>query len=100
MPRRNHIPTYRLHKQSGQAVVTLPDGQGGRRDVLLGRYGSPERRAEYTRVLAEWEAAGRYLRSRAGAAGPSVNEVILGYWPFAETKAGRATARNGPRPHS
>ncbi len=34
MPRRNTIPTYRLHKQSGQAVVTLPDGIGHRRDVL------------------------------------------------------------------
>jgi hypothetical protein len=28
-----HTPTYRKHKQSGQAIVTLPDGFGGRRDV-------------------------------------------------------------------
>jgi hypothetical protein len=59
MPRRNHIPSYRHHKQSGQAVVTLPDGLGGRRDVLLGKYDTPESRAEYARVLAEWEASGR-----------------------------------------
>jgi hypothetical protein len=42
-----------LHRQSGQAVVTLPDGLGGRRDVLLGNHGTPESRAEYLRVLAE-----------------------------------------------
>ena len=36
MSRRFSVPSYRLHKQSGQAVVTLPDGLGGRRDVLLG----------------------------------------------------------------
>jgi hypothetical protein len=55
--RTRRIPSYRLHKQSGQAIVTLTDGLGRRRDVLLGRYGTPESRAEYVRVLAEWEAA-------------------------------------------
>jgi hypothetical protein len=55
MPRRHSVPSYRLHKQSGQAIVTLTDGLGGRRDVLLGKYGTPESRAEYARVLAEWE---------------------------------------------
>jgi hypothetical protein len=55
------IPSYRLHKQSGQAVVTLPDGMGSRRDVLLGKHDSTESRAEYARVLAEWEANGRRL---------------------------------------
>ena len=46
MSRRIHIPAYRLYKQSGQAVVTLPDGLGRRRDVLLGQYGTPESRKE------------------------------------------------------
>ncbi len=54
MPRRNHVPAYRLHKQSGQAVVTLPDGLGGRKDFLFGPFNSPESRAEYARLLAEW----------------------------------------------
>jgi hypothetical protein len=53
--------SYRLHKQSGDAIVTLPDGFGGRRDFLLGPYGSTESRAEYARTIAEWEAAGRRL---------------------------------------
>ena len=59
MSSKPRIPSYRRHKQSGQAVVTLPDGFGRRRDVLLGKYGSPESRQEYLRVLAQWEANGR-----------------------------------------
>jgi integrase len=79
MPRRNNVPSYRLHKQSGQAIVTLPDGLGGRRDVLLGRYGSAESRAEYARVLAEWGAGARPLHGGDGAPGMAVNEVMLAY---------------------
>ena len=41
------VPTYRHHKQSGQAVVTLRDPQGKRRDYLLGKHDTPESRAEY-----------------------------------------------------
>ncbi len=40
MSRRNPIPKYRLHKQSGQGIVTLPDGLGSRRDFTLGPYNS------------------------------------------------------------
>ena len=53
MTDRTHIPSYRLHKQSGQGIVTLTDGLGGRRDVLLGKYGTAASRQEYTRVIAE-----------------------------------------------
>lgn len=53
MSRSVKVPSYRLHKQSGQAVVTLSDGLGRRRDVLLGRHGTPESRVEYARVIAE-----------------------------------------------
>ena len=42
-------PSYRLHKPTGQAVVTL-DG----RDLYLGRHGSPESRTEYDRLVTEW----------------------------------------------
>jgi hypothetical protein len=73
-----------LHKQSGQAVVTLTDGVGGRRDVLLLPHGTAESRAEYTRVLAEWEAAGRALATAGMSASLSVNELLLAYWHFAE----------------
>jgi integrase len=85
MPRRIRTPSYRLHRQSGQAIVTLPNGRGGRRDVLLGPYDTPESRDEYDRVIAEWLANGRLLvPSPVGAAELSVNELLLAYWQHAE----------------
>jgi integrase len=85
MSRSVKVPSYRLHKQSGQAVVTLADGLGRRRDVLLGRHGTPESRAEYARVIAEWEANGRRLPApKSSAPDLSVNEMALAYWKFAE----------------
>ena len=47
---RNQVPTYRLHKQSGQAIVTITV-DGVRRDITLGRHGSEESKAEYERIL-------------------------------------------------
>ncbi|HKB04402.1 MAG TPA: tyrosine-type recombinase/integrase [Gemmataceae bacterium] len=62
MPRRNHVPSYRLHKQSGLTVVSLTDAiTGKRQDHLLGPHGTPGSRAEYGRIIAEWEARGRRL---------------------------------------
>jgi hypothetical protein len=40
-PPRKSDASYRLHRRSGQAVVTLTDGLGTRRDVLLGPYDTP-----------------------------------------------------------
>src|SRR5579862_1662795 len=85
MSRSLRIPLYRLHKQSGQAVVTLTDGLGGRRDLLLGRYGTTESRAEYARAIAEWEAAGRQFKIAGATAGTlSINELILTFWQHAQ----------------
>ena len=62
MARRNHIPSYRLHKSSGQAIVTLTDAlSGDRKDHLLGQHDTAASRAEYARVISEWEARGRRL---------------------------------------
>ena len=44
-------PSYRCHKPSGQAVVTLAG-----KDHYLGRHGSPESRQAYERLVAEWLA--------------------------------------------
>ena len=84
-------PSYRHHKPSGQAVVTL-DG----RDVYLGRYGTPQSRAEFDRLLAEWLSNGRRLPAPASAHGTdlSVNELALVYLGFADgyyTKRGKPT---------
>jgi integrase len=87
MARRSNVPSYRLHKQSGQAVVTLRDAlTGARRDVLLGKFSSPVSRAEYVRVVGEWEASGRRLSaaSSAHAVDLSVSEVILAFLNYAE----------------
>jgi hypothetical protein len=42
-------PAYRLHKQSGQAVVRRSG-----RDFYLFEHGAPESRAEYDRIVGEW----------------------------------------------
>jgi integrase len=86
MSKPSRVPTYRRHKQSGQAIVTLPDGLGNRRDVLLGQYGTAESRKEYARVIAEWEASGRQLPQSAAeqVADLTVNELLLRYWKHAE----------------
>jgi integrase len=91
MSKEPRVPSYRRHKQSGQAVVTLTDGLGGRRDVLLGNYGSPESRAEYARIIAEWEASGRQLpQTVATVADLTVNEVAVRFLPHAEQHYRRA----------
>jgi integrase len=85
MSKSDRVPSYRRHKQSGQAIVTLTDGLGGRRDILLGKYRSKESRVEYARVIAEWETAGRVLPSLTKAtADLNVNELILRFWKHAE----------------
>ncbi len=45
MPKKSHVPAYRLHKATGQAVVVV-DGKS----FYLGKYGTPESQAEYDRI--------------------------------------------------
>jgi hypothetical protein len=73
----NRVPTYRRHKQSGQAVVTLTSGAGSRRDVLLGRHGTAASRQEYARVIAEWEANGRRLTVPPLSANDVMSETAM-----------------------
>ena len=72
MSNRRKAPSYRLHKPTGKAIVTLPDGKGGRKDTYLGPYGSAESRREYARVLIEWEANDRSALPGRGPARSSV----------------------------
>lgn len=53
MPRTPTVPSYRLHKPSGQAVVTTRHAGGVRHDVYLGEYNSPRSGQEYARIVAE-----------------------------------------------
>lgn len=75
-------PSYRHHKPTGQAVVTLNG-----RDIYLGRFGSSESRAEYDRLLAEWLVNGRRLPSPASPGGSdiTVNELLVAYLAFADS---------------
>jgi integrase len=75
MPRLQGIPSYRRHKQSGRAIVTLRGPDGSRQDVLVGEYGQPASRQEYARVIAEWQANAR--RASAAAAGPDLTVAEL-----------------------
>ncbi len=81
---KNSVPSYRLHKQSGQAIVSLSNGQGGRRDVLLGEYGTRKSREQYARVIAEWDANDRRLLPEPLGGDLSVSELIDRFWPHVE----------------
>ncbi len=87
-------PAYRFHKPSGQAVVTLNG-----RDFYLGRFNTPESRADYDRLIAEWLANGRRLpQSRNGqAVDLTINEILLAYLRYAETYYTSKTV--GPQPN-
>ena len=52
---RNPISSYRLHKQSGQAITTI-NLNGTGKDYFLGRYDTSESRVKYNRLLADQEA--------------------------------------------
>src|SRR5262249_52019622 len=81
--RQKSVPSCRLHLQSGQAIVTLTDGLSGRRDMVLGKYGTKDSRIEYARVLAEWEAVGQCLPV-ATTADVTVAELICRFWPWVQ----------------
>jgi integrase len=76
-----HVPKYRRHRGSGQAVVTLAG-----REVYLGRHGTPKSRQAYRRILAEFMAAGgRPPPAPRIALAPdlSVVELIAAFWRWA-----------------
>jgi integrase len=72
-------PSYRLHKPSGQAVVTFQS-----QDTYLGKYNSPESKVEYDRLLAEWLACGRCLPAKSKRRDVSIAELILAFWKHAK----------------
>jgi len=91
MPSKNQtprVPSYRRHRPSGQAVVTLNG-----RDFYLGKWNTKASRAEYDRLIRGWLAADRRLPS--SETGLTVAELALRYWRFAKRyyrKDGRPTA--------
>jgi integrase len=85
MSNKPRVPSYRRHKQSGQAIVTLTDAvTGRRRDVLLGRHGTKASKDEYKRVVLEWEANERRLPGAAPTSDLTLAELIRQYWQHVE----------------
>jgi integrase len=88
------IPSYRFHKRSGQAIVTLSG-----RMFYLGPYDSAESRERYNEVVAQWLAQGRRWLASASLATPeppyTVVQLIYDYWQFVTqyyVKHGRPTS--------
>ena len=79
------VPSYCLHKASGQAVVRI-----GGRDVYLGPHGSEESKNEYARVLAECRVRREEQVAEASTLMATVDpsmtlsEVLLRYREFAK----------------
>ncbi len=79
MPRLTHAnPSYRRHRVSGQAVVTING-----RDHYLGPHGTKTSKAEYDRWISEWLANGR--RSPEAVPDLTVVELVAGYLEHAQT---------------
>lgn len=79
------VPSYRLHKSSGLAVVRLNG-----RDFYLGKHGCDESKNEYERLVAEWLTNNRQLpNSYRNLSNPpnalTIGELVLAFWAFAET---------------
>jgi hypothetical protein len=72
---RPRLSSYRLHKPSGLAVVTLAGC-----DHYLGRDDTPESRVEYDRRVGEWLASGRRrtARDQPAAGDLTVNDRSFG----------------------
>lgn len=78
MPRpKNTTPVYKLHKSTGLARCWI-----NAKWVSLGKYGSPESRAEFARVAAELAAAAPV--TVAPAVGLTVDEMLLAFWGHVE----------------
>lgn len=78
---RATFPAYRLHKATGQAVVTI-DG----RDHYLGQHGTPESRAAYERLVIEWKQHGTTPKTRPDAQRLTVRGLFAAYWRHIENE--------------
>jgi integrase len=71
------VPSYRKHRATGQAVVTLNG-----RDFYLGPHGTKVSKAEYDRIIGEWLQQGRQIHPVGGTGSLSVIELIVSYINF------------------
>lgn len=96
MPRpRSTLPGYRLHRQSGQAIVTVALVGGGRRDILLGKHNTPESKVEYRQICGLLLENGGFYPTGAGDV--TVAEVLLKYVQHAMKYYGEGSSLNQVR---
>jgi integrase len=78
MPKKSAVPSYRLHKASGQARVLIRG-----RHVYLGKFNSPESREKYQRTLAEMGSPAADAPPAADPDGLTVVEMLVAYFDHA-----------------
>ena len=76
---KQRIPSYRHHKPSGQAVVTLRG-----KDHYLGTWKSKASKTEYDRVVQLWLDNGRQLPQERNDRDYTISELAADYWDFAK----------------
>ncbi len=85
MPSR--VPAYLRHKSKNLAYVNFAG-----RILYLGKYGSPESRKKYARMISEWVAGDGRPPSPDGV---TVADLFAGFWSHAKihyTKGGQSTS--------
>lgn len=90
MPR---VPKYSHHKSSGRAYVFM----GGKR-IYLGKHGSPESLAEYSKLISRYHATGSKSGSIERGVRLTINELVLAYKQHVEgyyVKNGELTTEVG-----
>ncbi len=83
------VPTYRHHKPSGQAVVTL-NGL----DLYLGAWNSPASRQECNRLVSEWLANSRQLPTAVPLG--ELRYTFLLHWRLSQEQEAKASAPPPP----
>jgi integrase len=84
---KNAVPSYRLHKSSGRARVTVAG-----RDIWLGPWNSPESKERYARIVADLDAHGS-IAFRPRSAPMSVAALTAAYLDHVE--ANQLYRKNG-----
>jgi hypothetical protein len=88
------IPSYRLHKASGQAFVQL---KGHR--FYLGKHGTPESEEKYSRFIAELLVSPHSTEKKVALANNGepllMVQLIAAYWEYAQTYYTRNGKRSG-----
>ena len=75
----NGYPSYRLHKATGQAIVSL-DGKM----FYLGKYKSKESRAKYEELIAEYLANDCKLPPTRSGGDLSIESAVVQFLEYAE----------------